>query len=467
MKKALSIIMALAIVIGTFSFMASAYTPSSDITYGRYLLEPGSNLSTAPKFALGERVYGIVKGNEEAYYCFEPTTSDITFKIETSDSIDITITKNGGSKDYYEFKETSDTLTKSLTLEKGEIYEVKIKLSSSVIDRDIVTMDADATPAAEYCFYTSYIGMPTDVTADINKKEIELTVGDEFRLKLSNITVPDLNIFWRVYDDPETTIKESDVATVSGNGNEGTVKIKMNNGTFYKDAEIKVQAVWYYGAKDVAMVKTCVVKVIAANIHLDPYYETLYTGVGGFVDITAKTNLQNSGIIWTSADSTIATVTPQGRITGVAVGETKVTVQTQFDGTLIGREIKVIVQENHNSVIGVKLDKDSVSTRVGEEAKLGFSLTVVNPNLDPSNPRVTFESSNPDIATVDRNGKVTGVSQGEVTITIKTDDGSFKDTCKVAVKAAIPNWLMVVVAPLRIIINLIEIIFDITIDLPI
>ena len=46
---------------------------------------------------------------------------------------------------------------------------------------------------------------------------------------------------------------------------------------------------------------------------------------------------------------------------------------------------------------------------------------------------VTFTSSDEAIATVNEMGQVTGVSQGEATITVTTKDGGFTDTCLVTV----------------------------------
>lgn len=456
MKKALSIIMALVIIISTFSVMASAYTFGSYITDGKILLEPGSDIGKAPTFALGERVYGIVEENETACYRFTPTTDEIKFAVKTSDMIDVTIFKNGSS-DKYTFS-VNDSEIKNLKLDKGAIYFVQIKLATAVVDRDYGTMTADAVASAEYCFSTSYVGMPAAAAANINFKEAVLGVGESLLLELSKVTVPDLNIFWRVYDDPATLMKETDVATVSDTG---LVTINMNNNSFVTDTTIKVQAVWYYGEGEDETTKTCTVKALAANISLDPYYDTntrkLYTGVGGFVNITAKTNLKDRGILWTSEDPSIATVTPDGKITGVAVGKT--IVKATIFGTSITRRIEVNVLEGHNSVIGVKLSENEASVRVNEDFTLSHTLTVVNPDIQPSNPRVAYISSNPEIATVDKTGKVVGVSQGEVTITVLTEDGNFKDTCKVKVKAAIPNWLMVVVAPLRIVINFLIMLF--------
>ena len=50
-----------------------------------------------------------------------------------------------------------------------------------------------------------------------------------------------------------------------------------------------------------------------------------------------------------------------------------------------------------------------------------------------SNREVTFTSSDESVATVDENGLVTGVTQGEAVITVTTKDGGFTDTCLVSV----------------------------------
>ena len=51
-----------------------------------------------------------------------------------------------------------------------------------------------------------------------------------------------------------------------------------------------------------------------------------------------------------------------------------------------------------------------------------------------TNQELIWTSSDPTIATVDSNGKVTGVKEGTVTITAKTPDGGVKATCTVTVE---------------------------------
>ena len=61
--------------------------------------------------------------------------------------------------------------------------------------------------------------------------------------------------------------------------------------------------------------------------------------------------------------------------------------------------------------------------------------------------KVTFKSSNPEIATVDKNGIVYGAKNGTTRITVTVTDGNgniFKDTCTVQVQYNILQWIIVI-----------------------
>ena len=81
------------------------------------------------------------------------------------------------------------------------------------------------------------------------------------------------------------------------------------------------------------------------------------------------------------------------------------------------------------AVTGVTLDKTSISLLVGDSETL---TATVSPK-DAANKKVTWKSSNAAIASVDANGKVTGVKAGEATITVTTQDGGKTATCRVTV----------------------------------
>lgn len=82
-------------------------------------------------------------------------------------------------------------------------------------------------------------------------------------------------------------------------------------------------------------------------------------------------------------------------------------------------------------VKSVSLDKEKLSVEKGASAKL--TATVAPGNA--SNKAVDWKSSNDAIATVDQNGKVTGVKAGDVHVVVTTKDGSKTATCDVTVTA--------------------------------
>ena len=67
---------------------------------------------------------------------------------------------------------------------------------------------------------------------------------------------------------------------------------------------------------------------------------------------------------------------------------------------------------------------------VGEENKL---VATVTPEA-ATNKEVTWSSNNPEVATVDQNGKVVAQKPGNATITVTTKDGNKTATCEVTVK---------------------------------
>lgn len=79
-------------------------------------------------------------------------------------------------------------------------------------------------------------------------------------------------------------------------------------------------------------------------------------------------------------------------------------------------------------VTSVTLDRKNLSLNIRETTKLNPTVLPIN----ASNKSVTWESDKSEIASV-VNGLVTGVGQGNATITVKTVDGEYTDTCDVNV----------------------------------
>lgn len=81
---------------------------------------------------------------------------------------------------------------------------------------------------------------------------------------------------------------------------------------------------------------------------------------------------------------------------------------------------------------GIKISQKEGMLYEGVSYKL--SARVIPETAENKN--VVWESSNDEICTVDQNGRITAVSEGTAIISAKTQDGSFKDDCKIYVRKA-------------------------------
>ena len=474
MKKTISIIMAFVIALSTFAVMTFASDSTESIIGDKFTLATTSEKDTAAKFAIGEKVYGKVEG--EQTNCYKLTVNEeaaITFTFKANSKVDVTVEKYDGTSKHSFV--VDNELSQKITLAPANYYvtvknnipvveesstqeEASEEESSKAVDNDTGNFQPQSVNAeeasAEYSFVASTASLPT-AYVKINHSTAELVSGDTLQLKLYDCTIENLNHFWRVYDDPATDADESKVATVTP---DGLVKISMGSkGDFEKVTTVKVQAVMYYN--NTTATKTCTITATPSNVFLEPYYGTsedncMQLGLGAYRVVKATTNVKNGKIIWTSSNPEIATVSSSGKITAVDFGEAIITAT--LEGSTTNRKILVNVADDYTSVMGITLDQHTAETRANEGFVLTYTFSTMPENdVTPSNSKVVFTSSNPEIATVDVDGNVTGVAEGTATITVTTEDGGYTDECKVTVTKAIPNWLMVIIAPFRIIYNLI------------
>lgn len=80
------------------------------------------------------------------------------------------------------------------------------------------------------------------------------------------------------------------------------------------------------------------------------------------------------------------------------------------------------------NVRSVKLDNDKLTVKAGSSSTLAVKV-----NPDKASSKLSWESSDEDIATVNSSGKVKGVSPGTCKITVSSPDGKKKDSCYVTV----------------------------------
>ncbi len=491
-SKPIAIVMALVIALGTMAIVSfatdkKAYSHPDDV----FTLAGGQNDDTATLVAVGEMVYSSVEADNKAVYkIYSAKAQTLTLSFESAAPINVTVNASGVAASllsvtnqtklssnidvenayYYITVENyvapvvDEPTTEEPTTEEPTTEEPSTEENSTeeaVTPNGVLVLNSEDTAVAnEFFFATSVPGMEAKVKINANYSKAEVVAGQSLQLVLSECNIKNLNYFWTVLDDATTLlVDESEIVKVS---KDGLVTVQPNSATFNKNTPVKVQAVMYYNGEP--WTKTITITAVPANVFLSPYYDTtedncLTIGEGASRYITATTNMKDVKVTWSTEDASIATVSTGGKVTGVSVGKTYIKASVKVGEVTVSRRVLVDVKLNHVSVMGIAFEAHSDTVRVNDYKTLKYAFETAPADKNPSNGKVTFTSSDTKIATVDADGKVTGVAVGTATITVTSDDGKYEDTCTVTVQEAIPNWLMIIIAPLRMIYNLIMMIF--------
>lgn len=158
------------------------------------------------------------------------------------------------------------------------------------------------------------------------------------------------------------------------------------------------------------------------NIELKSSSMSLNVGESESIEysLNPKTTITPT-VTFVSSDNSVATVTNAGNVYAKAPGEAKITVRTNM-----GPETVVDVNVKSDKPTSVSLPSSLVLS-VGESNTLSVIFT---PSGTQS--KLTWSSSNTNVATVNSSGEVTGVSVGNTSITVMTENG-LSAMCKVIV----------------------------------
>jgi len=174
--------------------------------------------------------------------------------------------------------------------------------------------------------------------------------------------------------------------------------------------------------------------IYVTDVTLNTNDITLYTGKSTTLAANVNPgNATNKKVTWKSSNTSVATVDQNGKIMAFAPGTSTITVTTA-DGNK-NATCNVTVKNETINVTGVTLNKSTLSLNSGSSETLIATVTPSN----ATNKKVTWKSSNAEIAKVDSTGKVTAVKDGTVTITATTSDGGKTATCKVTVTTAVTS----------------------------
>lgn len=238
--------------------------------------------------------------------------------------------------------------------------------------------------------------------------DIGKTLTLKAEVKGENLSDSDKGVSWSSSDSTVASVDNSGVVTAKKSG---SVTITA---TSSKDSSQKGTA-------------TVTVNKAAVTISLDKSEVSLKVGETATVTATVS----EGNVKWSSDNEKIAKV-DNGKITAVAEGETTVKATSEAD-TSKTATCKVIVKKA--SALSVKLSAETLTVLTGADKEL--TATVENASGTVT---YTYSSGSDKIAKVDASGekgKITGVKEGETTITLKVKDASGAEataSCKVTVK---------------------------------
>ena len=134
----------------------------------------------------------------------------------------------------------------------------------------------------------------------------------------------------------------------------------------------------------------------------------------------------DASVVWTVEDADIATVSPAGVVTGIALGSTQVAASAR------GKSGIATVTVTRTPVASVVVRPNTATAMIGSKTQL--TATTYDAGLNVLTGRgITWTTSNAAVATVDANGLVTAKSGGTATITATSEGKS--DACQLTVSA--------------------------------
>lgn len=132
--------------------------------------------------------------------------------------------------------------------------------------------------------------------------------------------------------------------------------------------------------------------------------------VGHSEQLKTKTEPSDTeyALSYVSADTSVATVSLDGKITGVSDGKTEITVSSgELSDSIIVIVKKDIIEKLDVSLAALSLDG-------GEEQKVTAKLTP----SDAKDVSLSWKSADTEVATVDKDGNIKGVNTGETIVTV-------------------------------------------------
>lgn len=166
--------------------------------------------------------------------------------------------------------------------------------------------------------------------------------------------------------------------------------------------------------KSISLNTTAAAININETIKLDPIFD--------------PSDAANKNVKWKSSNETVASVDDNGVVTGLNAGKSKIMVTAEDGGITTSCAITV------NGVVNIPVQDISLEKKfeIEKGEKKALEVKILPDNA--SNKKIKWESSKPNIVSIDENGVITALEKGAATITATSEEGGKTAKCNVEVK---------------------------------
>lgn len=300
-------------------------------------------------------------------------------------------------------------------------------------------------PDETLVYFTDAAGTAWDNTKSLEvqaKEPIVLNIGTEPVDSIAELTweFSDNNMFTHVKDttkyvETEDKGRQEKVVSMEFTGNKigtGTITVYPRNCRNKEAVSAKITVAIRADVKEAAFATVSEMQVGTEQ----SVFGYIVTGAGKAEKIADIEKISTDAVSFISSDSSIASVDPK---TGVvkAVSEGKVTISMQIvnpkdssKNMVKNLELNIVRPQATDMIVTEKNGKNVVS--VGGTLQL---ITSLIPNT--AKDTITYTSENPTVASVDANGKITGLSAGTGKITIKAEKKGITKTFEFTVTGTV------------------------------
>ena len=339
--------------------------------------------------------------------------SNDTMEVNNETTHTITITTNA--------KDLKITNSNDSVIELTEKTDKQITFVAKAIGRSTITVETENGKKAR-CYVLVH-QEPKKLTLDVTNIMFDLSEN----IKEHQVTAT---------IDPNTTNYNTEITWTSSNPSVAEVNSSGN-----PDGQLKSTATIVAKSNGTATITASTPNGVTATCEVTVHTTPQSISISGTFELDLSTNnTEKLNIVynpitsdykktikWTSSNTNIAQIDQQGNVTGVANGKTTITAETE-NGKKATCEVIV-----HTTPKSITLNKSSLMLDISVNNTETLSVASYNPDTSDIKRGITWSSNNAGVATVDTlTGKVTAKSNGNATITARTENGKTA-TCEVTV----------------------------------